>query len=131
VSNIPKDYRYTQDHEWAYLEDTGTIRVGITDYAQDQLGAIVFVDLPKEGAEFGKEDSFGVVESTKSVSDLLAPVSGTVAESNTSAAESPELLNEDPYAEGWLIRIQPSDPAEYASLMSAAEYEAYIGELEG
>jgi glycine cleavage system H protein len=123
--NVPEDLRYSSDHEWARLEG-GTIRVGITDYAQDALGDVVFVQLPEVGATVALGGSFGEVESTKSVSDLYAPVAGTVVEVNTDLADHPERLNDDPYGEGWICVIEPSEPAELERLLDAAAYRALI-----
>src|SRR5580700_8714501 len=119
--NVPEDLRYTSDHEWARLED-GKIRIGITDYAQDALGDVVFVQLPATGTTVEAGESFSEVESTKSVSDIYAPMAGTVVEVNTDLADAPERLNEDPYGDGWLCVIEPSDPASYVSLLDADGY---------
>jgi glycine cleavage system H protein len=123
--NVPDDLRYTSDHEWARLED-GRVRIGITDYAQDALGDVVFVQLPEPGATVGAGDSFSEVESTKSVSDIYAPVAGTVAEINSELADSPQRLNEDPYGEGWICVIEFSDPASFDGLLDAAAYRKLI-----
>ncbi len=125
--NIPNDLKYTSEHEWVRL-DGDIATVGITDYAQDQLGDIVFVELPDEGESVEKGDTFGVVESTKSVSDLYVPLSGTVIESNDPLLDSPEMLNEDPYGEGWMIRIKISDKNEVAELLDASNYQKQIEE---
>lgn len=119
---ILKDgYRYAQDHEWA--AKTGeTVRVGISDYAQDRLGDIVFVELPELGAEFAKGEAFGTVESTKAVSELYMPVGGRVLAVNTALAEAPERVNASPYDDGWMIEIAPADPAEFDTLMDKAAY---------
>jgi glycine cleavage system H protein len=122
----PQNFRYTKEHEWVLVEgDTGTI--GITDHAQDELGDIVYVDLPKTGARIEQGKSLGSVESVKAVSDIYSPVSGEVAEVNRALADSPETLNSDPHGAGWLVKIRLSAPAEVAALMSAADYESYIG----
>jgi glycine cleavage system H protein len=122
----PENFRYTKEHEWVLVEgDTGTI--GITDHAQDELGDIVYVDLPKTGARIEQGKSLGSVESVKAVSDIYSPVSGEVAEVNRALADSPETLNSDPHGAGWLVKIRLSAPAEVAALMSAADYESYIG----
>lgn len=130
----PDDRRYTDQHEWALVQGTdGTatvVRVGITDHAQDALGDIVFVQLPEVGEEVGPGNPIGEVESTKSVSDVFSPVTGTVVEVNVLVDERPELVNEAPYGDGWLVVIQPADPAEAEGLLDAAAYEAFIGELE-
>lgn len=123
--NVPEDLRYSSDHEWARRED-GVVRVGITDYAQDALGDIVFVDLPPEGTAVTAGEPFAEVESTKSVSDIYAPVAGTVREVNAELSESPERVNEDPYGAGWLVAIEPSDPAQVDGLLDAAAYRQLI-----
>ena len=127
--DIPDDLKYTRDHEWARSKG-GRVVVGITDFAQDQLGDVVYVELPAVGDEVKKGESFGVVESTKAVSDLFAPVSGKVVEVNDPLVETPETVNEDPYEEGWLIAIEPSDPAELAALLDAKAYKAFVDEAE-
>lgn len=122
---IPDDLRYSTDHEWIRVEG-GAAKVGITDYAQDALGDVVFVDLPEVGAVVERASSLGEVESTKSVSDLYAPVSGTVTEVNADLADAPERLNEDPYGEGWICVIELTDPPEVDALLSAADYRALV-----
>ena len=122
----PENFRYTKEHEWvAAVGDAGTI--GITDHAQQELGDIVYVDLPKVGTHIEQGKSLGSVESVKAVSDVYSPVSGEVTEINQTLAEKPEILNSDPHGAAWLVKIKLSAPAELAGLMSAAEYEAYIG----
>lgn len=121
----PKEYRYTREHEWIKL-DGRRATVGITHYAQEQLGDIVFVELPKPGAHFATMDPFGTVESVKAVSEIYCPVSGTVEEVNTSLNDNPALLNQQPHDAAWLITIQVDDPAELASLMTAEQYEAFV-----
>ncbi len=121
---IPQDRRYAENHEWALLLDDGTVRVGITDYAQDALGDIVFVDLPEIGRQLDAEESFGEVESTKSVSDVYAPVAGSITARNEALVEAPELINSDPYGEGWFVVIDPGGDASLDHLMDAAEYAA-------
>jgi len=124
MSNNPSDLRYTKDHEW--IRSTGNAwRVGITDFAQKQLGDIVFVELPKVGYELETGDSFGSIESVKSVSELFAPVSGKVTAVNTSIADDPELVNTDTYTDGWLIEIEPSNKSELDSLLTVDEYEKF------
>ncbi len=125
AATYPADLRYTREHEWAKVEGTRA-RVGITHYAQDQLGDVVFVELPKVGTRVRHMQSFGVVESVKAVSDLFAPLSGEVVEVNQTLAEHPEQVNRDPYGAGWLIAIAISEAKELESLMSAADYEAYL-----
>jgi len=122
---IPEDLRYSSDHEWVRVED-GKARVGITDYAQDALGDVVFVDLPEVGGAVKAADSISEVESTKSVSDIYAPLSGTVVEVNADLADSPQRLNEDPYGEGWIFVIELSDPSEVDGLLDASGYQALV-----
>ena len=119
--NVPDDLRYTTDHEWARLED-GRLRVGITDYAQDALGDIVFVQLPETGTTVEAASSVGEIESTKSVSDVYAPVAGDVVEVNDQLTDQPQQVNDDPYGEGWLCVIAPSDPAAFGTLLDAEAY---------
>jgi glycine cleavage system H protein len=123
--NVPDDLRYTPDHEWTRIE-SGQLRMGITDYAQDALGDVVFVQLPEPGTKVAAGESFAEVESTKSVSDIYAPVSGTVVEVNPDLADSPQRLNEDPYGEGWLCVIAPDDVEAEASLLDAEGYRKLI-----
>ena len=128
-TNIPADLRYTEDDEWVRVEgDEGV--VGITDYAQDSLSDIVYVELPGEGDEFRAGAVFGVVESVKAAADLLMPISGVVLAVNEQLMDTPELVNEDPYGEAWMVRIKISDPGELDKLMDAAAYEANIEERE-
>lgn len=123
----PADYRYTKDHEWIKVDgSTGT--VGITDYAQHELGDVVFVELPKVGAKVEAGKSFGTVESVKAVSEIFSPVSGEVAEINSLLADAPEKINQDPHGTAWLVRVKLANPKEAASLMDAAAYESYIAE---
>ncbi len=125
MTDVPGDRQYTKDHEWAREQD-GRIVVGITYFAQDQLGDVVFVGLPEAGAEVTAGEPLGEVESTKSVSDVYSPVSGKVLEKNAEVEQTPELINTDPYGEGWLVSIEPSGEA--ATLLSADEYQAFIEE---
>lgn len=125
MASYPADLRYTREHEWARIEGARA-RVGITHYAQDQLGDVVFVELPKVGGRVRQMQSFGVVESVKAVSDLFAPLSGEVVEVNQGLTERPEQVNQDPYGAGWLIVIAVADETELDALMSAADYEAYV-----
>lgn len=122
---IPEELKYTDEHEWAKIEDELVV-IGITDYAQDALGEIVYIELPSEGDEITKGDSFGGVESTKSVSDLYAPVSGEVIEVNESLLDSPETINEDPYGDGWLIKVRIHDSDEFDELMDSEQYSEFI-----
>jgi len=124
---FPEDYKYSKEHEWVLVEGE-VATIGITDFAQDQLGDIVFVELPAVGDKVSKEDAFGVVESVKAVSDIYAPVSGKVLEVNDDLPENPEMLNEDAYGDGWIIKIEMSDPDELNDLMTAVEYEQYVAE---
>jgi glycine cleavage system H protein len=119
---IPEDLRYTAEHEWVAGDGSGTVRVGITHFAQDALGDIVYVQLPEEGAVVAAGESLGEVESTKSVSEIYAPVSGTVAARNDKLGEAPETINADPYGSGWLVEIAPSDPTAVDGLLTAAAY---------
>jgi glycine cleavage system H protein len=122
---IPEDLRYSSDHEWIRVED-GKVRIGITDYAQDALGDVVFVDLPEVGAAVEAASSISEVESTKSVSDIYAPVSGTITEVNGDLGDAPERLNEDPYGEGWICVIELADPSQLDKLLTAADYRALV-----
>lgn len=124
---IEKGLKYTKEHEWVLLEEN-VATIGITDFAQESLGDITYVQLPKEGESVQKNDSFGVVESVKAVSDLYAPVSGRVVEVNQPLLEAPELINEDPYQEGWMLKIELSNDADVEDLMSADEYKDYVEE---
>ena len=127
MANVPKDLRYTREHEWARLEGA-SVRVGITAYAQEQLGDVVFVELPKVGAKVAARQPFGVVESVKAVSDLFAPVTGQVAEVNGDLPKTPEVVNQDPYGRGWMVVVAPSNPSEWDLLLTAEQYEAHLGE---
>ncbi|HWW76102.1 MAG TPA: glycine cleavage system protein GcvH [Pyrinomonadaceae bacterium] len=125
MANVPEGLYYSKDHEWLKVEgDTGT--VGITDHAQNSLGDVVYVELPKEGEKFAAHDTFGSVESVKAVSELFLPVGGEVTEVNGSLNDEPEKVNTDPYGEGWMIRVRLASRGEVDSLLSAAEYEDYI-----
>ncbi len=126
---IPEDLRYTREHEWARTKGTRIV-VGITDFAQDQLGDVVYVELPDVGDPVKKGESFGVVESTKAVSELFAPITGKVVEVNNPLSDAPEAINEDPYEEGWMIVIEPSDPKELDALLDAKAYRAFVEEQE-
>jgi glycine cleavage system H protein len=125
MASYPADLRYTKEHEWAKVEGTRA-RVGITHYAQEQLGDVVFVELPKVGARVRAAQTFGVVESVKAVSDLFAPLTGEVAEVNSALAQKPEQVNKDPYGTGWMIVIALADAKEVEGLMTAAQYEAFL-----
>ena len=123
---VPDGLRFTEDHEWARVEDDGTVTIGISWHAQDLLGDIVYVELPGEGESVDAEDEFGVVESVKAASDLYAPISGEVVEVNDALQDSPELVNESPYQEGWMLRVAPVDEDELQDLMDSSEYEAFL-----
>ena len=124
MANIPEDLHYSKDHEWVRV-DGDVATVGITDYAQNSLGDVVYVELPKAGEQFAANESFGSVESVKAVSEVFSPVSGAIAESHDSLGDDPEKVNTDPYGEGWMIRIKMSNPGEVDSLLTAAEYEDF------
>jgi glycine cleavage system H protein len=124
---FPEDLKYTTEHEWIRLTD-GTAEVGITDYAQEQLGDIVYVSLPEAGTEVEAGNSIGELESTKSVSDLFAPVTGTIAEANATLEDTPEAVNNEPYGAGWLVRITVSDPSALDGLLDADGYREHVGE---
>jgi glycine cleavage system H protein len=124
---FPKKLRYTREHEWVLIEGNQAT-VGITDFAQHELGEVVYVELPKVGDSITKDEPFGVVESVKAASDVYAPVSGEVTESNDDLVSSPELINDDPYGDAWLIRVEMSDSSEVEHLMTAQEYKDYVEE---
>lgn len=124
---VPGDLRYTKEHEWLRREGTVAV-VGITDHAQDALGDVVFVELPKVGAAVKAKGTFGTVESVKAVSDLYAPVSGKVIEVNGALADTPDTVNKDPYGQAWMIKIEMADPREADGLLSAADYEKFVKE---
>ena len=127
-SDYPQDFRYTKDHEWVRLEgDTAT--VGITEYAQHELGDVVFVELPESGASISQGQSFGVVESVKAASDLYAPISGEVTETNGSLQDQPDLVNREPHSGGWMIKVRPANPKDLDSLMTADAYAKYLETL--
>ena len=129
MANVPEGLYYSKDHEWLKVEgETGT--VGITDHAQHSLGDVVYVELPKAGETFAAHDTFGSVESVKAVSELFLPIAGEVTEVNESLSDEPEKVNTDPYGDGWMLRVKLSNRGEVDSLLSAAEYEDYIGSLE-
>ena len=127
----PEDRKYTREHEWLLLEESadGTALVGITHYAQDQLGDVVYVELPSVGDGVGYLAKMGEIESVKAVSDLYSPVSGEVAEVNGRLAQEPELVNNDPFGDGWMLRVRVSDPSELDNLLDAAAYNEYLGQL--
>jgi glycine cleavage system H protein len=127
MTEVPEDLRYTEDHEWLRVEN-GNARMGLTDYAQQQLSDIVYLEFPQVGREVAKGESIGVVESVKSVSDMYAAVSGKVVEVNTPIGDTPEVISSDPYGDGWYCIIEMSDPSEADQLMDAAAYKKHIGE---
>lgn len=129
MADYPDNLHYTKDHEWLKIEgDTGT--VGISEFAQEALGDIVYVELPKVGEKFSQGDPFGSVESVKSVNELFIPVSGVVIEINEALADAPEHVNEDPYGKGWMVRLKITDPSDVDSLLSSSEYEDFVSEQE-
>ena len=127
MANVPADLRYTKDHGWAKPEGN-RYRVGITAYAQEQLGDVVFVELPKAGTRVTAKQSFGVVESVKAVSDLFAPLSGEIVEINAALPSEPQLVNQDPYGNGWMVVIAPARADEWNDLLTAAQYEQFLSE---
>lgn len=130
MSNVPAELSYTSEHEWvSALTAEGTVRVGITDHAQDALGDVVYVDLPSVGDSVAAEDSFGEIESTKSVSDLFAPIAGEIVAVNEGLEEDPALVNSDPYGEGWIIEIRPENADDLANLLDAEAYKAELAKL--
>ena len=127
--NIPEDLLYTNDHEWIRVQDD-VITIGITEYAQEQLGDVVYVELPDEGQEIEAEDAFGSVESVKAVSEIYSPIGGKVSEVNELLEDSPEKVNTDPYGDGWMVQLEAADLSALDSLMSPEEYEKYLSEEE-
>lgn len=123
MSNIPADLKYVASHEWLRRETDGTITVGITDHAQDLLGDVVYVELPKVGSEVEADQEIAVVESVKAASDVYAPISGEIVEINEELVDNPEWANEEPYGKAWFFKVKPTNPADYDGLMSAEEYE--------
>ena len=126
MSNIPVDLKYTKSHEWVRMNDDGTVTVGISDNAQDQLGDMVFIEVPEVGQSVTAEEACAVVESVKAASDVYAPVSGEIVEANESLADTPETVNQDAYGAGWIFRIQPSDASELDALMDADAYGEFL-----
>lgn len=124
--NVPQNLKYTRDHEWLRVEDGDIAYIGITDYAQDQLGDIVFIEIETEGETLSKGDTFGTIEAVKTVSDMFMPVDGEVLELNPALADNPELVNTDPYGEGWMIKISIGDPLQINELLIAVDYEKEI-----
>jgi glycine cleavage system H protein len=128
MTNVPEDLHYTEDHEWVRFEaEAGVATVGITDYAQGELGDVVFLELPAVGTEIETRDSCGTIEAVKTVADLFAPLGGEIVEVNSVLEDHPELVNQDPYGEGWMIKIEVADPGQIDGLMDAAAYQAHIG----
>lgn len=125
----PKEYRYSQEHEWVCAEPQGKAKIGITHYAQSQLGDIVFIDLPKAGTQITQFKKMGEIETVKAVSDLFAPASGKVLEKNQAVIDDPAIVNADPFGNGWLIRVELSQPAELEALMSSEQYREYVDGL--
>jgi glycine cleavage system H protein len=126
MSEAPDDLKYSKSHEWLRANDDGTVTIGITDHAQEQLGDLVYVEVPEEGRELQAGDACAVVESVKAASDVYAPVAGTVVTANEALADTPEAVNSDAYGEGWLIRLKPADAAALDELMGAADYQAFV-----
>ncbi|KPK61536.1 MAG: glycine cleavage system protein H [Gammaproteobacteria bacterium SG8_31] len=126
MSDVPGDLKYTKSHEWVREEDDGSVIVGITDHAQSALGDLVFVEAPETGSEVSAGDACAVVESVKAASDVYSPVTGEVIEANDALADSPELVNQDPYGDGWIMRIQLADPTELEDMLDAKAYEATL-----
>jgi glycine cleavage system H protein len=129
MSRLPPDLLYTEEHEYVLkTEDDSIVQVGITDYAQGELGDVVYVDLPKVGATLGRMDVFGTIEAVKAVSELYTPLAGTVTAVNTALANDPALVNRDPYGDGWMIKLRVKNPAEFDALLGSEEYKKHIGE---
>jgi glycine cleavage system H protein len=129
VSNIPDDLQYTSEHEYvARTGDPAVVRIGITDYAQGELGDVVYVNLPKPGQRLGAHESFGTIEAVKAVSELYSPVAGEVVEVNSALDADPAVVNRDPYGDGWMVKLRVADPGSLAGLLSASAYRAHIGE---
>ncbi len=126
MSKVPADLRYLKSHEWARLEDDGTVTVGISDHAQQALGDLVFVEVPEQGARVTAGEACAVVESVKAASDVYSPLSGEVVAGNAELGGQPELINQDPYGAGWVMRIRPADKAQFAAMLDAAAYEAAL-----
>lgn len=128
MSNVPEELKYTKTHEWVRREDDGTVTIGITEHAQELLGDMVFVELPEGGRALASGEDCAVVESVKAASDIYAPVDGEVTEVNSALEDSPEIVNQDPYGDGWLFRMKPADEAEIDGLLDAAGYSAVVAE---
>jgi glycine cleavage system H protein len=130
MSEIPENLKYSREHEWLRLEDDGTVVIGITDHAQESLGELVYVEVPEAGKEFAQGDACVVVESVKAASDVYAPIAGELAGVNERLADEPETVNSEPYGEGWLVRLTPSNPAELEELLDAESYGQFLAESE-
>jgi glycine cleavage system H protein len=129
MSSVPKELRYTKDHEWVReSDDPSVVEVGITDYAQGELGDVVFVDLPKPAAAFKQHDVFGTIEAVKAVSELYTPIAGTIVEANKALEQDPALVNRDPYGQGWMVKVKIKDPKELEGLLRADAYAKHVGE---
>jgi len=131
MSEVPGNLKYSKEHEWVRLEDDGLVVVGITDHAQEALGELVYVEQPEDNATLAKGDACIVIESVKAASDVYAPISGELAGTNSALADEPELVNKSPYEDGWLVRIDPSNPAELDELMDADAYSQFLAESAG
>ena len=130
MSEVPSSLQYSQDHEWMRLEDDGSVVIGVTDHAQQALGELVYVELPEQGQSFSAGDACAVVESVKAASDVYAPISGTVAATNASLEDEPELVNGSPYEDGWLMRLSPANPRELEEQLDADAYQQFLAEAE-
>jgi glycine cleavage system H protein len=128
MSNVPEELKYTKSHEWVRREADGSVTIGITEHAQELLGDMVFVELPESGRALAAEEDCAVVESVKAASDVYAPIDGEVTEVNSTLEDSPEIVNQDPYGDGWLFRMKPADEAELEKLLDAAGYQAVVAE---
>ena len=128
MSNIPSDLKYTEEHEYVRKGSDGTSEIGITDYAQGELGDIVYIELPKVGTKFGKHDVFGTIEAVKAVSELFAPIAGEVVAINERLDKEPALVNTEPYGAGWMIKVKPSNPSDLDALLGSAAYTKHIGQ---
>jgi len=130
MSDLPGDLLYTNDHEWLRREDDGSVTIGITDHAQSALGDLVYVELPEVGLDIEEAGEMAVVESVKAASDVYAPISGSIVAVNEALADDPEKINSDPYGDGWIVRVQPSDTIDESALMSPDDYQTFIDELD-
>jgi len=130
MSDLPGDLLYTKDHEWLRREDDGSVTIGITDHAQKSLGDLVYVELPEVGQDVDNGGDMAVVESVKAASDVYAPISGSIAAVNEALADDPEKINSDPYGDGWIVRVQPSDGIDESALMSPENYQLFVDELD-